>query len=37
MGVRNFYTTMTQYIMTVFPLNDEILKHARFVNFERGD
>ena len=36
-GVRNFYTTRTQYIIKMYPLNDEILKHARFVNFERRD
>lgn len=36
-GVRIFYTTATQYIIKTYPLKDEILMHARFVNFEKRD
>ena len=35
--MHNFYTTTTQYIIRTYPWNDEILMHARFVNFERRD
>ena len=36
-GVRIFYTTATQYIINTYPVKDEILMHARFVNFEKRD
>ena len=33
-GVRSFYTSAISYIKQKFPFQDELLKHARFVNFE---
>ena len=34
-GVRMFYTKATQYVKSTFPLNDTVLQHAKFVNFEK--
>ena len=36
-GVRRFYTTATEYIKTTYPLKDDVLLHAKFVNFERRE
>lgn len=33
-GVRSFYTTAMQYITCTYPLNDDVLQHAKFINFE---
>lgn len=34
-GVRSFYTGSTHYLCSKFPLEDEVLKNAAFVDFER--
>jgi len=33
-AVRNFYTTAVTYMIKNFPLDHQILKHAKFVNYE---
>lgn len=33
-GVRSFYTLAISYIKQKFPFQDDLLKHAHFVNFE---
>lgn len=33
-GVRSFYTSAISYIKQKFPFQDDLLKHAHFVNFE---
>ena len=35
LAVWQFYTAAVEYIKTRFPLSDEVLIHAKFVNFER--
>ena len=32
-GVRQYYKAATKYIFDKFPLNDDTLKHAQFVEF----
>ena len=32
-GVRSFYSAAIQYVVKKFPFNDDLLKHARFLNF----
>ena len=34
-GVRKFYMTAVEYIISRFPLTDDVLKHAKFVDFEK--
>ena len=34
-GVRKYYEAATKYVLDKFPLNDDTLKHARFVEFDR--
>lgn len=34
-GVRQFYIRSVQYIIVTYPLNDDLLRHARFLNFEK--
>lgn len=36
-GVRQYYEAATKYVLDKFPLNDDILKHAKFVEFETRD
>lgn len=36
-GVRMFYTRAMQYIKSTFPLKDDLLHHARFLNFEKRE
>ena len=36
-GVRRFFEVATKYILDKFPLNDETLKHAKLVDFERRE
>jgi len=33
-GVRSFYEAAVGYIKVQFPLEDDVLRHARVVNFE---
>lgn len=37
MGVQKFYECAVDYIRLKFPLNDDLLMHARFVNFEERE
>ena len=32
-GIRSFYSAVIQYVVKKFPFNDDLLKHARFLNF----
>lgn len=32
-GARSFFTTAAEYIIKTYPLKDDLLKHAKFVNF----
>ena len=34
-GVRSFYEAAVGYILAKFPLKDDILLHARVINFEK--
>ena len=36
-GVRQFYEAAVEYIIAKFPLTDELLLHARFVDFENRE
>ena len=36
-GVRSFYEAATKYIASIFPLRDDLLVHARFVNFNNRE
>ena len=36
-GVRSFYEAAVEYIKAKFPLNDDVLLHARVVNFEKRE
>ena len=37
LGVRQFYVAAVDYIKAKFPIGDQLLMHARFVNFERRE
>ena len=34
-GVRSFYVATTRSILATYPLKDDVLKHAKFIDFER--
>lgn len=34
-GVRQFYVKSTEYIIATYPMKDDLLRHARFLNFEK--
>ncbi len=36
-GVREYYETAVKYIFEKFPLHDETLAHAKFLNFEKRE
>lgn len=36
-GVRSFYGAAVGYIKAKFPLEDDVLRHARVVNFEKRE
>lgn len=37
LGVRQFYVAAVAYINTRFPIGDEVLTHARFINFDKRE
>ena len=36
-GVRKFYMKTAHYIKSTYPLNDEVLQHAKLIDFERRE
>ena len=34
-GVRQFYVKSVNYIIDTYPMTDEVLHHARFLNFDK--
>ena len=36
-AVRRFYTTATEYVKKTYPIKDDVLSHAKFINFEKRE